>query len=241
MTLLKKIICDKTLARQLIIPSYISAFDNKYWGFKRQSLTFVAGRPACGKTWLFCNWAVNIARHSIPVVFYTANVYDVAERMAKIDAKLPNIYLEEMLVFNACDFENRCQILKPRIVFIDVHLLGNVINKKNLRRIKCIAKLYDFAVVMSGTLSRCIDCRPYKMPKISDFFGIKEQTGVLQNADYIFTLYNPALYMPDFLLPARRQLIIHSVRMFKETSVNLELKQNGRIDDWEPEIVATVN
>ena len=241
MTLLKKIICDETLARQQIIPSYISAFDNKYLGFKRQSLTFVAGRPACGKTWLLCNWAVHIAKHSIPVVFFTAHLYDVAQRMAKIDAEFPDIHLEEMLVFNTDDFESRCRVLKPKIVFMDVYLLGNVVNQKILRRIKRVAKLYDFAVAMSGTLNRCIDNRSCKMPKITDFLGIKEQTGVLQNADYIFTLYNPSLYFPDFILPEERRLILRPVKMFRESYVQLFFRKDGKILAPKPELVPILN
>ena len=54
MPLLKEIIkyTKEELVNSEIVPSYYSSFDDKYKGFKKKDITFIASRPCNGKTWL---------------------------------------------------------------------------------------------------------------------------------------------------------------------------------------------
>lgn len=241
MPLVKSLIASLSCPTTDIIPSCIATFDAKYGGFRKKSLTFMAARPVSGKTWFMCNCAVNMAKRQFKVLYYTDNISEAVSRINKIAPDLPDIYVEEMPIFNDDNFKKQCLQLRPQVVFVDIYLLGNVINKKILRRIKQIAVSLDFAVIVTGTLNRCIDNRLDKLPRISDLLGINQQTGVLETADFIFSLYNPALYIPSFLLSPKHQLMVCPLKMPCKMPIYLELKANGVIGDWEPEILPTLN
>ena len=241
MPLVKNLIASLSCPEADIIPSSIAAFDAKYGGFRKKSLTFVAARPVSGKTWFMCNCAVNMAKQQFKVLYYTDNISEAVARIHKIAPDVPDMYVEEMLIFNESNFKKLCLQLKPQVVLVDVYLLGNVINKKILRKIKQLAVSLNFAVIVTGTLNRCIDNRLDKLPKISDLLGINQQTGVLETADFIFSLYNPALYIPSFLLPPKHQLVVCPLKMPCKMPIYLELKATGVIGDWEPEILPILN
>lgn len=220
-------------ANTCVLPSYYKAFDYRYAGFIKKRITFIAGRPLSGKSWFLCNVAINIAKHNNKVLFITQNITETAKRMATIAPELPLLNIEEEVLLTSIKLRGLCQKYQPDIVFIDIHLLGNVINKKILRRFKQIAEENNTAIVMTGTLNRAIDTRIDKMPKTKDFCGINEQTGVLETADAIFTFYNPKLYFPPFVLPERDRLIIIPIKAISLQSTNLEIKENGKIVEWE--------
>lgn len=212
-----------------VIPSYYQLFDCRYLGFIKKRITFIAGRPVSGKTWFLCNTAINIANHNHKVLFITRNMTEIAKRMGKISPDLPLIYVEEEVILDSVKLRNLCQKYQPDIIFIDVYFLGNVINKKILRRFKQIAEENNTAIVMIGTLNRAIDERPDKLPKPKDFCGINEQTGVLEAVDSIFALYNPKLYFPDFMLPQEHRLTIIPIKAPSLQSTNFELQENGKM------------
>ena len=224
-----------------IIPSYYKDFDFRYMGLLKKRITFIAGRPLSGKTWLLCNMALNIARFGHKVLFITGNLRETTRRMFAICPNLPSLNLEEEVLLDAHKLQDLCLKHHPDVIFIDIHLLGNVINKKILRRFKQMAKMYNFALVMTGTLNRAIDTRTDNMPHTRDFCGIKEQTGVLETADNIFALYNPALYIPYFLLPKKHTLMIVPLKPTSMLHINLEFKKSGEIADWEPELKEAIN
>ena len=45
--------------------------------------------------------------------------------------------------------------------------------------------------------------------------------------------YNPKLYFPPFVLPERDRLIIIPIKAISLQSTNLEIKENGKIVEWE--------
>ncbi len=240
MPLLKDIITHTKaeLVNYEIVPSYYSSFDDKYKGFKKKDITFIASRPCNGKTWFLCNLAVNMAIHQKKVIFYTQSIRNIAQRIESLIVNIPQIYIEEMQIFNQREFRSKCQEIIPDIVMIDVHLLGNIINKKILQRIKQIAIILNFAVIITGTLNRSIDFRPNKYPQIKDLLGINEQKGVLEIADTIFMFYNPQHYFPDFVLQMPPSLEIIPIRAYSQSSVRLEWENRGKLIEYKPKIMS---
>lgn len=216
-----------------VIPSYYKEFDYRYAGFVKKRITFIAGRPLSGKSWFLCNVAINIAKHNNKVLFITQNIAETSKRMVTISSELPLLNIEEEVLLTSVKLRGLCQKYKPDIVFIDVYLLGNVINRKILRRFKQIAEENNTAIVMTGTLNRAIDTRIDNIPKTKDFCGINEQTGVLETVDAIFTFYNPKLYFPPFVLPERNRLTVIPIKAMSLQLTNLEIKENGKIVEWD--------
>lgn len=214
-----------------VVPSYYQSFDCRYLGFIKKRITFIAGRPVSGKTWFLCNAATNIAKHNHKVLFITQNITEIAKRMEKISPDLPLIYIEEKVILDSIKLRNLCRKYQPDIIFIDIYFLGNVINKKILRRFKQIAEENNTAIVMTGTLNRSIDERLDKLPRPKDFYGINEQTDVLETADSIFALYNSKLYFPDFMLPQEHRLTVIPIKAPSLQPINFELQENGKITE----------
>lgn len=240
MPLLKEIIrqTQEELVNYEIIPSYYSSFDDKYKGFKKRDITFIASRPCNGKTWFLCNLAINMSIHQKKVLFYAQSIRNIAQRIESLTEDIPQIYIEEMQIFNQREFRSKCQEITPDIVMIDVHLLGNIINKKILHRIKQIAITLNFAVIMTGTLNRSIDFRPNKYPQIKDLLGINEQKDVLKIADTIFMFYNPQHYFPDFVLQNPQSLEIIPVRAYSQSPIRLEWLNTGKLIEYRPKIIS---
>lgn len=95
---------------------------------------------------------------------------------------------------------------------------------------------------MTGTLNRTLDECLDKRPSVRDFYGINQQTSVLESADKIFTLYNVSLYLPDFLCENARKLIIYPVKAKAPIlrSLALELKPHGEIVSYYPREVHSI-
>lgn len=140
MPLVETILHELSQSHSSTIPSYLLDFDRKYQGFERKKIAFIVGRPCSGKTWLLCNFARCIAEHNHTVLFFTQNINEPAIRLSKLSYEIPQMRIEEMLIFNSRIFRDQCKRYKPDIVFIDVPFLGNVINKNILHRIKQIAQ-----------------------------------------------------------------------------------------------------
>ena len=240
MPLLKEIIrhAQEELVNYEIIPSYYSSFDDKYKGFKKRDITFIVSRPCNGKTWFLCNLAINMSKHQKKVLYYTQSIRNIAQRIESLTEDILQIYIEEMQIFNQREFMSKCQEIIPDIVMIDVHLLGNIINKKILHRIKQIAITLNFAVIMTGTLNRSIDFRPNKYPQIKDLLGINEQKDVLKIADTIFMFYNPQHYFPDFVLQNPQSLEIIPVRAYSQSPIRLEWLNTGKLIEYRPKIIS---
>lgn len=205
-----------------IFPSGFQALDDITGGFKSGKLYLIGGRPAMGKTSLMLDMALNIASALNPVYIFSLETSEsqlVKTLFHKISAYKDNdilkTYTDDMahLPIHICDkpmsFDEMTETIETEItegvVFIDylqlidaktdIHLSAYELFEKRIRisnAFKQLAEQKELPIVITSQLSRAIDSRYDKRPRLYDI----RYEGIAESSDTVIFIYRNAYYCP---------------------------------------------
>ncbi|QIW10573.1 DnaB-like helicase C-terminal domain-containing protein [Francisella sp. LA112445] len=197
----------------------ISSLDNMLSGLQEGKLYLVGSRPAIGKSTLGFNLAKNISSSSEkPALIFSLemscedivarghfNFTDNREnnnRLRKVEAA--QIYIDDSVSMSpnemrstVRDLYNQYDGLSLVVVdYLQLMKIPDCISDRTqeiseiLRSLKSLAKEFEVPIIVLSQLSRNVDSRENKRPKISD---IREYTPSESNVDVIMLMYTDGL------------------------------------------------
>ncbi len=165
----------------------------------------------------------------------TLNVRDVAGRLTDALERLVQapIYIDDSSSLSVMDLRARARRAYEKgakIIFVDyLQLLtagdarrreGNRVQEVSeiSRSLKLLAKDLNIPVVALSQLSRAVEHREDKRPRLAD---LRESGAIEQDADLVLFLYRPEVYNPDPSLEGKAEVIIAKNRNGPLHTVNL--------------------
>lgn len=205
-----------------IFPSGFQALDGIIGGFMPGNLYLIGGRPAMGKTSLMLDMALNIASCLNPTYIFSLESSEaqlVKTLFSKISAYKNNNMLKtytddiDHFPIYICDkpmnFDEMTETIETEItegiIFIDylqlidaktdIHLSAYELSEKRIRisnAFKQLAEQKELPIVITSQLSRAIDSRYDKRPRLYDI----RYEGIAKSSDAVIFIYRNAYYYP---------------------------------------------
>lgn len=183
--------------------------DNIISGVSPGELIVIAGRPSMGKTALAVQFAMNMAKEGLAIVFFTLEMtyrlliqralkQERAASLKKLDIVLyENVNTpEKQIAF----IKNRKQIHKVDVVFVDYLQLMNAKGKNEnrvqeistiSRKLKLTAIQENVPLIAMSQLNRAVENRDKHRPRLSD---LRESGAIEQDADVVMLLNREDYY-----------------------------------------------
>lgn len=174
-------------------------------GLQKGNLVIIGGRPSMGKTAFTLNMALNIAKESLPVMFFSAEMSAVMlkERLQLMEASGYPLFFSCASPLTIDTIRETLRKEKFSIAFIDYlsYIKTEKKHSKNdeigeiLISLKSIAKDFDIPIVVVSQLSRIVEMRQDKRPILSD---LRDSGNIEQDADIVIFVYRDNYYYPDY-------------------------------------------
>ncbi len=194
-------------------------------GFQKSDLVLLAARPSMGKTALAVNLAVNAAKAGKKVAMFSLEMSktQIGQRILASFAQmnLSSLFKGELEGQDLVNLITASNELSKYSLHIDDTAAISLIELKISqisRGLKAIAKELDVPVLALSQLSRALEQRPDKRPKLSD---LRESGAIEQDADIVMFLYRDYVYNKETENPNLAEVIVSKHRNGPIGVVNL--------------------
>ena len=241
------------------IPSGFPDLDFLTAGFQPSDLIILAARPSMGKTALLVSIIRNVARHGIPIAFFSleqpeTQIYSrlasqltginlhkfrsgnfEPDEMDKIQKAHETIFEWPLFIdgtggLHYAEIRRRARQAwkkhKVRLILVDYLGLatgdGNRGREQEVasisRALKTLAKELDVPIIALSQLSRAVESRTDKRPKLSD---LRDSGSIEQDADVVLFIYRDEVYRPNTDLKGIAEIDIAKQRNGPTGTINL--------------------